>query len=142
MSRRFISPISIDLGAKNTGVYFAHYPEKSVLDKIKKSGKVYQLEKDSYTLLMANRTAKRHQRRGYDRRQMVKRLFKLIWEKHFKLLWDKDVQQTISFLLNRRGFTFLTEEYDPEILSQFPRKAYDLLPKELQEEFEKKRRKL
>ena len=136
----FISPIAIDLGAKNTGVYFAHYPSGiSLLDdeKFKKSGKVYQLEKDSYTLLMANRTAKRHQKRGYDRRQMAKRLFKLIWEKHFGLVWDKDVQQTISFLLNRRGFTFLTEEYDEEKLSQFPKTAYDLLPEELKKDVEK-----
>ena len=101
------------------------------LRNIEKEGKVYQLEKDKYTLLMAKRTAARHQRRGYDRRQMVKRLFKLIWEKHFKLEWDKDVQQTISFLLNRRGFTFLTEEYDAEILSRFPKEAFELLPEEL-----------
>ena len=126
-----ISPVSIDLGAKNTGVYFAHYPAGSSIEYIEKEGKVYQLEKDSYTLLMASRTARRHQRRGYDRRQMVKRLFKLIWEKHFELEWDNDVQQTTSFLFNRRGFSFLTEEYDAEILSRFPDKAYDLLPDEL-----------
>ena len=127
-----ISPISIDLGAKNTGVYFAHYPAGSSIEDIEKEGKVYQLEKDKYTLLMTNRTAARHQRRGFDRRQMVKRLFKLIWEKHFGLEWDKDVQQTTSFLFNRRGFSFLTEEYDAEILSRFPEEAYKLLPKELQ----------
>ena len=130
MSNKIISPISIDLGAKNTGVYFAHYEERSSIENIEKEGKVYQLEKDKYTLLMANRTAARHQRRRYDRRQMVKRLFKLIWEKHFKLQWDEDVQQTISFLLNRRGFTFLTEEYDEKILSQFPKEAFWLLPEE------------
>ena len=130
MSNIIISPISIDLGAKNTGVYFAHYEERSSIENIEKEGKVYQLEKDKYTLLMANRTAARHQRRGYDRRQMVKRLFKLIWEKHFQLQWDKDVQQSTSFLLNRRGFTFLTEEYDAEILSRFPEEAFELLPEE------------
>ncbi len=134
MSNKSISPISIDLGAKNTGVYFAHYEEGSSIENIEKEGKVYILEKDKYTLLMENRTAARHQRRGYDRRQMVKRLFKLIWEKHFKLEWDQDVQQTTSFLLNRRGFTFLTEEYDKEALSQFPREAYELLPDELKNE--------
>ena len=140
-----ISPLSIDLGAKNTGVYFAHYPADYSLDSVnssdfKKSGKVYQLEKDKYTLLMAKRTAARHQRRGYDRRQMVKRLFKLIWEKHFKLPWDKDTQQTISFLLNRRGFTFLQEEYDTEILSRFPEAAYKKLPEELQKDIKNNER--
>ena len=127
-----ISPISIDLGAKNTGVYFAHYPAGSSIEDIEKEGKVYQLEKDKYTLLMTNRTAARHQRRGFDRRQMVKRLFRLIWCEYFGLEWDKNVQQTTSFLFNRRGFSFLTEEYDAEILSRFPEEAYKLLPKELQ----------
>ena len=134
--KEFVSPIAIDLGAKNTGVYFAHYPKgiSSLNDEnFKKSGKVYRLEKDSYSLLMANRTAKRHQKRGYDRRQMAKRLLKLIWEKHFDLTWDKYVQQSLSFLLNRRGFTFLTEDYDSERLGQFPKPAYELLPKELKE---------
>ena len=134
--KEFVSPIAIDLGAKNTGVYFAHYPKgiSSLNDEnFKKMGKVYQLEKDSYSLLMANRTAKRHQKRGYDRRQMAKRLLKLIWEKHFGLVWDKDVQKVLSFLLNRRGFTFLTEDYDSERLSQFPQCAYNLLPEELKE---------
>ena len=134
---KYISPISIDLGAKNTGVYSAHYRAEDSLDDIEKEGKVYQLEKDAYTLLMANRTATRHQRRGHDRRQMVKRLFKLIWEKHFKLPWNKDVQQTISFLLNRRGFSFLAEEYDAEVLSQFPQEVYDELPEELRKDVER-----
>ena len=127
-----ISPLAIDLGAKYTGAYLAHYKAYSTIDKIEKEAKVYQLEKNNYTLLMEDRTAARHQRRGHDRRQMVKRLFKLIWEKGFALPWDQDIQQTISFLLNRRGFSFLTEEYDAEILSRFPREAHALLPKELQ----------
>ena len=132
MSKRsLISPIVLDLGAKCTGAYLAHYEAYSTPDKIEKEARVYQLEKDSYTLLMTHRAAARHQRRGHDRRQMVKRLFKLIWEKHFALEWDKDVQQTISFLLNRRGFSFLTEEYNTEILSQFPKEAYELLPEKL-----------
>nr|6J9L_E Chain E, HNH endonuclease family protein [Francisella tularensis subsp. novicida] len=46
--------------------------------------------KDSYTLLMNNRTARRHQRRGIDRKQLVKRLFKLIWTEQLNLEWDKD----------------------------------------------------
>ena len=127
-----ISPIAIDLGAKYTGVYFANYPAGSSIkefdkesEEISKEGKVYKLDRykrdkykeNKYMLLMADRTAARHQRRCYDRRQMVKRLFKLIWEKYFVLEWDKDVQQTTSFLFNRRGVSFLTEEYDPEIES-------------------------
>lgn len=130
-NNEFISPIAIDLGAKNTGVYFAHYPAGSKLEQIDKHGKVYQLDRGSYTYLMANRTATRHQRRGFDRRQMAKRLFKLIWEKHLDLPWNKDVQQTISFLMNRRGFSYLQEDYDAEVLAKFPQKAFDVLPKEI-----------
>ena len=129
---KYISPIAIDLGAKNTGVYFAHYKAGSGIDDIEKAGTVYQLVKDGYTLLMAERTAVRHQRRGYARRKMVKRLFRLIWCKYFQLPWDKDVQQTTSFLLNRRGFSFLTEEYDAGELSTFPEEVYNELPEELQ----------
>ena len=127
MKKEIISPIAIDLGAKNTGVFFAHYEAGSRLDQIGKSGKVYQLDGNSYTYLMVDRTAKRHQKRGYDRRQMAKRLFRLIWEKHFKFSWDRDVQQTISFLLNRRGFSYLTEEYDPAVLQEMPKEAKKLI---------------
>ena len=53
---KYISPISVDLGAKNTGVYFAHYKAGSALNEIQnKKGIVYQLEKDNYTLLMKNK---------------------------------------------------------------------------------------
>ena len=127
-ANRIISPIAIDLGAKSTGVYFAHYPENCPIEDIDREGVVYKLGKDSYTLLMVARTAARHQKRRYDRKQMVKRLFKLIWENHFGLDWDDNVQQATSFLFNRRGFSFLTEEYNPEILSQFPQDAYEKLP--------------
>ena len=126
-----VSPISIDLGAETTGVFLAHYKSGNSIEDIEKKAKVYTLKKDNYTLLMNERTASRHQRRCYDRKQMVKRLFKLIWEEHFSLKWNDDIQQTTSFLFNRRGFTFLTEEYDSQILSKFPKCAYDELPDDL-----------
>ena len=131
MSKNFVSPLAIDLGATNTGVYFAHYLEGSSPSKIQRKGKVYQLKRDSYKLLMNDRTAKRHQRRGFKRRKMVKRLLKLIWQEHFRFPWDEDTQKTLSFLIGRRGFSFLTEEYDEKQLSQFPQEAYDKLPPEL-----------
>lgn len=133
--KQIVSPISIDLGARNTGVYSAHYPANSSLEDIEKEGKVYQLEKDNHTLLMANRTATRHQRRGFDRRQMAKRLFRLIWCRHFKLPWDDTIQQGIGFLLNRRGFSFLTEEYDAEVLREFPKTVFNELPDSIKNEF-------
>ena len=133
MTKKFISPISIDLGAKNTGVFFAHYESGAKPEEIEKKGIVYTLEKDAYTLLMKDRTAARHARRGYDRRQMAKRLFKLIWCEELKLEWNETVQKTIGFLMNRRGFSFLTETYDPDILSQFPESALKILPSDVKE---------
>ena len=118
------SPIAIDLGAKNTGVFFAHYQTGSTLSKVGQStsGKVYCLPNDGkFTYLMKNRTASRHQKRSLDRRQMAKRLFKLIWES-LDLPWDDDVdvQKTLSFLLNRRGFTRPDEAYDRDDLRDMP----------------------
>ncbi len=134
-NRLVISPISIDLGSKNTGVYFAHYQAGSSLGEIEKEGKVYQLEKNAFTLMMPERTARRHQRRGYKRRQMVKRLFRLIWCQEFGLEWDVKTQQAIGFLFNRRGFSYLSEEYDAEALKYFPEPAFRELPEAVQNEF-------
>ena len=138
VKQNYISPISIDLGAANTGVYMAHYKEWANIkeDDIDKKGIVYKLEKDKYTLLMADRTANRHQRRGFDRRQMAKRLFKLVWENELKLPWDNDTQQTISFLLNRRGFTFIKEDYNENTIRVFPKDCYDELPDILKQDKE------
>ena len=128
-----ILPIAIDLGAKNTGVFSAYYDKDTKLENLKhKQGNVYDLSKDAYTLLMTSRTTKRHQRRGLDRKQLVKRLFKLIWEQHFNLSWDDDIQQTTSFLLNRRGFSFLGEKHDVDILARVPKEVVENLPKLLQ----------
>ena len=123
-----VMPIAIDLGAKNTGVYTALYPHGSQLNNIKdKSGKVYQLDKNQYTILKEERTAKRHQRRGFNRAQLVKRLMKLIWVHSWHLEWSDDIQQAISFLLNRRGFSFLEEQYNPDYLNMLPQEAKIIL---------------
>ena len=132
MTKKMILPIAIDLGAKNTGVFSAVYPHGTDVAQVDtKMGKVYGLTKDSYTLLMDSRTAKRHQRRGLDRKQLVKRLFKLIWTKQLNLEWNDYTQQTLSFLLNRRGFSFLEEKHDSELLKHFPSDAINCLPQKL-----------
>jgi CRISPR system subtype II-B RNA-guided endonuclease Cas9/Csx12 len=122
-----ILSLSIDLGAKNTGVFSAYYKENSLLKDIKKKGFVYNLDKDKYTLLLNNRTASRHQRRILDRKQMVKRLFKLIWKNELKIDWNLDIEKSASFLLNRRGFSFLTEEYNVKELKKFPKRCLEYL---------------
>jgi len=67
--KNIIAPILIDLGVSHTGVYSALYEAGSSPQDIRREGVVYNLEKDKYTLLMVDRTVKRHQRRGYDRRR-------------------------------------------------------------------------
>ncbi len=131
-----ISPIAIDLGSKTTGVYFADYVAGESPDKIQKKGVIYRLEKNSYTYLMEGRTASRHQRRGYQRRKLAKRLFRLIWIEEFGLNWDRDISQSIGFLFNRRGFSYLAEEYNPERLMKFPKEAFDYLPNEVKDQFD------
>jgi CRISPR system subtype II-B RNA-guided endonuclease Cas9/Csx12 len=128
--KMYISPIAIDLGAAHTGVYSAFYEEGSSPKDIDREGRVYHLDNRNYTLLMNKRTTGRHQRRGFDRRQMAKRLVKLIWEEKFQLKWDDDVAQTVGFLMNRRGFSYLSEEYDKEALREFPVEAWAVLPDE------------
>ena len=61
-------------------------------------------------------------------------LFKIIWEEHFKLPWDQQIQQATSFLFNRRGFSYLTEEYDSEKLKNFHPDARKKLPDEFKGE--------
>ena len=129
----YISPIAIDLGATHNGVYLAHYPAGAVLQDIQKSGHVYHLDRTNYTLLMTDRSAARHQRRAYNRRAMAKRLLRLIWIYRLGLEWSDNIQKSISFLLNRRGFNFIREQYDQTILAHFPHDAYVELPAELQQ---------
>lgn len=131
MSQKILT-LAIDLGATNTGVYSSYYNKGDNLNNVHhKKGVVYNLSQNAYTLLMNKRTEKRHQRRGIDRKQLVKRLFKLIWVQQLKLEWSDNIQQAISFLLNRRGFSFLTEQYSTDVLANTPQNVVDVLPESL-----------
>ena len=121
---KIISPIAIDMGAKNTGVYYAKYERDSSFEEIEKQGQV--LVYDKYTPLLKERTANRHVRRGYQRSKLAKRLLVLILENYFEFP-AKQHTQAIGFLLNRRGFTFLDEAYSKEHLANFPDEAWNEL---------------
>ncbi len=107
------SPIALDLGGKNTGVYMAHrLPDGS----IKTEGAVIVLPSDKITWSQASRTAKRHQRRGLTRKRLVRRLLWQILEQNFG--FDYETMPTlasafINGLLKRRGFTYLSSEDGP-----------------------------
>jgi hypothetical protein len=57
---KIISPIAIDMGAKNTGVYYAKYERGTTFENIKKHGQV--LVYGNYTPLLKDRTSNRHVR--------------------------------------------------------------------------------
>ena len=115
----FFSPVAIDLGAKNTGVYMPQYLQGSKIKDIAKSDKRgYTLSHNQLTLMMVGRTSKRHQRRGYDRKQMAKRLARLVLINGFGFNFDKH-QEAISFLINRRG-RILGDDTDDKALLAVP----------------------
>lgn len=119
-STRRISPVSVDFGAKTSGVYYADYPEGAKLDEMDKRGEV--LDYDKYTVLLKERTANRHARRGYKRRRMAKRLLRLVLQNHFNFPADKH-PQALGYLLNRRGYNRMEDALEPEYLEEFPPKA-------------------
>ena len=131
---KFISPIAIDLGSKNTGLFYLHYENingecktLSELQKIPAFRKTLALETgtgSSYQLLMVDRTQRRHQRRGYTRRKLAKRLARLILEEELNIP-IKPHLEALGFLLNRRGFSYTTFEIDESILRYFPSKLLD-----------------
>ncbi len=122
-----ISPIAIDMGAKNTGVYYAHYNQGETLAEIDKKGEV--LVYDKYTALLKERTANRHVRRGYQRNKLAKRLFTVILRDHFKFDVEKHLQ-AIGFLFNRRGFSYLDKKFSEKHLNNIPQEALNHLPTE------------
>ncbi|WP_456371851.1 hypothetical protein, partial [Thiolapillus sp.] len=125
----FVAPVAIDVGAAHTGVFRALYQQGQTLSTIsERYGEVLTLNSADYTLLMRDRTAKRHMRRGFDRRKMTKRLLFVILEHHFGFP-ARDHAQALGFLLNRRGFTRLEGEYNAEALEAFPEEAWSELPK-------------
>jgi len=103
MPNKVFSPISIDLGAISTGLYLYH-EQQGIIEK---EGHTI-INDSSVTWSMANRTAVRHHQRNLKRRKMAKRLLFLLLNANL----DKAQAELLSGLLNRRGFTFLSEGSD------------------------------
>ena len=128
---KIISPIAIDMGAKNTGVYYAKYERGTTFKNIEKHGQVLVYGNDN-TSLLKKRTSNRHVRRGYQRKKLAKRLLMIILKEYFGFPAEKHTQ-AIGFLMNRRGFSFLEEEYSKDYLNNFPKDAWQALSKEVQD---------
>ena len=112
-----ISPIAIDLGAVNTGIAMTHHWEDST-EIAPVIGETIIVNPGKITLGMKTRTIKRHTERNYKRRKMAKRLLWVILRDVYSIdhilpqeeSAKKRVIEAINGLLNRRGFTFLSEE--------------------------------
>ncbi|HNA80022.1 MAG TPA: hypothetical protein PKY99_11240, partial [Turneriella sp.] len=77
-SLELISPIAIDLGAKNTGVLIAQGGVTASPDTYERLGCTFVFPEVGLELSQKNRLAKRHQRRGFKRRRLSKRLLQLV----------------------------------------------------------------
>lgn len=109
-----ISPIAIDLGSKYTGIFLAQYQAGEALEGKMAIGHVV-MHSDNIQYSQAKRTTKRHQIRGAKRRKLAKRLLWVIFENHYQLSqasFSTLEIEAINSLLNRRGFTYLTENVD------------------------------
>jgi hypothetical protein len=125
MKESFISPIALDMGAKSTGIVLSHYPQDNK-NPPRTSGHLISITPGDLTFGQKKRTQKRHQTRGYKRRKMAKRLLWTILKNEYKLdnylsTPSPDTKKFIAFvngLLNRRGFSYFSEEVDASDISQ------------------------
>lgn len=120
-----ISPVAIDLGAKYSGVYLSHFADADGPSGADKECVLLEVSKNNLDFMLKNRTAKRHQRRGYQRRKLAKRLFRAILRDAYGVGVNdlsRKKREWLNGLFNRRGFTFLTEDNEEraEKLSNAP----------------------
>jgi CRISPR system subtype II-B RNA-guided endonuclease Cas9/Csx12 len=124
MSETFVSPIAIDLGAKHTGVFLAHYSSGSDPAEGKRAGHLITAPDGGKQWSQQGRTGRRHQRRGYKRAKLAKRLLHVILTDVYKIDLDRVMgsnqraQQWLDGLLNNRGYTYLADEINKELLVQ------------------------
>src|SRR3989344_4627410 len=124
MAEKYISPVAIDLGAKYTGVFLAHYPSGTDPVEGARLGWLITAPDGGKQWSQRERTAKRHQRRGYKRAKLAKRLLRVILAEVFKLDLEHPMGPNqvaadwFNSLLNNRGYTYLSEEINEELLDQ------------------------
>src|SRR5690554_4564568 len=113
-NRKYISPIAIDLGGKNTGVFMCHYGAgDDPAHGIKKASVlVMPDDKSKMTYSQIARTATRHRIRSNKRRKLAKRLLKQIIEQGLSLNPDEKQWQKLNGYLNRRGYNRIESEID------------------------------
>ena len=115
-----ISPIAIDMGAKYTGIYLSQYFQGETLEGASPQGLVV-MHSENLQYSQADRTARRHQTRAAKRKKMAKRLLWVILKEQYQLPFDgfsRIERDAINSLLNRRGFTYLSEDVDEALLQE------------------------
>lgn len=104
--------ISIDMGAKNNGVFLAHTKDGKIIDKTATN---YIFEPSSINFLKKDRTKKRHQRRGFKRTRLARRLLDEIIKKLKKQDLSQAEYELLYGLLKNRGFNYINIEFENDL---------------------------
>lgn len=104
--------ISIDMGAKNNGIFIAKIDDDKIVDK---KAKCIVIDKNSIKFSKVSRRANRHKVRNIKRRKLAKRL---LWEILGREHFTKEQQELIQGLLNNRGYTYLSTSSEFESLQE------------------------
>ncbi len=113
-----ISPIALDLGAKSTGVVLAQGKSEDSPHLHERQGYTFIFPENGLELSQKNRLAKRHQRRGFKRRRLSKRLLQVILRNNYSgtpETFQQDLDKLRTFL-NRRGYTYLSLDEAQDII--------------------------
>ncbi len=117
---KWMYPIALDLGAKNTGVYNLSYKANTTINDFENTNKVTksafvahvpEQQKGGYTLLQTGRTATRHAIRCRKRNKQAKKLFLLLLERVYNFK-TQGHEAAISHFLNRRGYNYHESQID------------------------------
>ena len=102
--------ISIDMGAKNNGVFIVKTDNETILDK---KASCIVIDGNMINFSKKSRRENRHKDRNYKRRKLAKQLLKELV--NFSN-YDEKKEETIMGLLNNRGYTFLSSTTEFEKL--------------------------
>lgn len=120
MTKHILSPIAIDLGGKNTGLYLTQYAESELPTHNHAIASTLVLPDDGKKMTWSQtaRTATRHRIRSNKRRKLAKRLLKVVIEQGFRYPLNSKEWEALRGLLNRRGYNRLEVDIDLDALSQ------------------------
>lgn len=112
----FISTISLDLGARHTGVFLSHYESGTDLAHGHHQAITLVIPENGngITWSQVSRTQARHRVRNYKRRKMAKRLLRVLIEEGLGHRLQAKEWNALSALLNRRGYNRVQAEIDIE----------------------------